>query len=354
MGNERARGRRAFWLGLTCEWVGSMGLGWEDDVDGSLGSTSYELLERLSLSSIGTGEVRFTQWLAHHLDELTDRLGLDLELVGVEVPVGTFRVDLVAKVIATGDVVVVEVQFGGLNHDHLGKLLTYAAGMDAAYAVLVAEDFRDEFRSALEWMNRSTHDGVGFFGLRAEAIRIGDSRPAVQLLVEVQPDQWSKAQARPGGEGDSEREATWREFWEPVLEALHERYPGWTSSRTPSKESWMTMPAGRSYTYYTLAFVGTPHRPRVELYVDAATEDEQRRLWQHMVEHRTTIDAAAAPYELSWEELPGKRASRIGLYAPFECTLEERERWPEARTWLVDHLGPLRDAVQGVVNDLPR
>jgi len=51
---------------------------------------------------------------------------MDLELTTAEAPVGALARDL-----ATGRVVIIENQFGATNHDHLGKILTYAAGLEA-------------------------------------------------------------------------------------------------------------------------------------------------------------------------------------------------------------------------------
>ncbi len=312
----------------------------------------YARLERLALSAEGTGEVDFSAWLATNLDELADVLGLDLELVGLEVPVGAFRVDLVARVVGSGDLVVVENQFGKLNHDHLGKLMTYAAGQDAAYAVLIAEHFREEFRSTLEWANRSTVEGMGFFALRAEAVRIGASPLAIQLVPEVLPDQWSKAAASvASGGGDTELERAYREFWAPVLDGIKSAHPGWTSSNTPSKASWMSLPAGRSMVSYALSFT-TDRRLRVELYVDAETKTEQVGLWEHLLEHREEIERAA-PGSLDWEHLPTRRASRIALYYPRVASVSAADAWPEMRAWLLKQLVPMRDALQPAVDTMP-
>lgn len=53
--------------------------------------------------------------------------------------------------------------FGATDHDHLGKLITYAAGLEAGYAVLgyavlLAPELRDEHRSALTWLNSISTD----------------------------------------------------------------------------------------------------------------------------------------------------------------------------------------------------
>ena len=50
----------------------------------------------------------FTPWLAKHLTELGESLGLDLELLSQEAPVGTFSLDLLAQVTGTNQTVIIE------------------------------------------------------------------------------------------------------------------------------------------------------------------------------------------------------------------------------------------------------
>lgn len=65
--------------------------------------------------------------------------------------------------------------YGDTDHDHVGKLITYAAGLEAGHAVLLAENFRPEHRTALNWLNRVSTEDCAYFGLVLEAWRIDDS-----------------------------------------------------------------------------------------------------------------------------------------------------------------------------------
>lgn len=58
--------------------------------------------------------------------------------------------------------------FNRTDRDHLGKLITYMAGLDARYAVLLASEFRDEHRAALNWLNTISTNDFGFFGIALE------------------------------------------------------------------------------------------------------------------------------------------------------------------------------------------
>ena len=133
-------------------------------------------LDEVPLRSVWRDEARdFTPWLAANPDLLGKELQMDLELEGKEVPVGTFSADLVLRDTNTSQRVVVENLLETTDHDHLGKLITYAAALEACWAVLVAKQFRPEHRSALTWLNSISGEGSGFFGIEVHAVRIADS-----------------------------------------------------------------------------------------------------------------------------------------------------------------------------------
>ena len=73
----------------------------------------------------------FTLWLAENPDLLGEALGMDLRLKAIEAVVGQYKADLVYFEEKTERRVVVENLIRDTDHDHLGKLLTYAAGLGA-------------------------------------------------------------------------------------------------------------------------------------------------------------------------------------------------------------------------------
>lgn len=155
-------------------------------------------LEEVPLRSVWRDEARdFTPWLAANPDLLGKELQMDLELEG--------SADLVLRDTNTGQRVVVENLLETTDHDHLGKLITYAAALEARWAVLVAKQFRPEHRSALTWLNSISGEGSGFFGIEVHAVRIADSPTAVRLDIVVKPDDFSR-QARAGATSRSETE----------------------------------------------------------------------------------------------------------------------------------------------------
>jgi hypothetical protein len=307
-------------------------------------AVDFGQLKRLPIKTVWTSESSdFTPWLAANLDRVSEQIGLDLELVATEVAVGPFRVDVVAQIAGTDELVVIENQFGPTDHDHLGKLLTYAAGQEAAYAVWIAERFRPEHRSAMEWVNHNSVEGVGFFGLRIEALQIDTSPVAVQLTTVVEPDQWAK-QVTQATSTVSARGQLYAAFWGPLIEQLQTTYPGWSNKSVPPKDSWMPMPSGKTFPFYSIAFTGD-RQLRIELYVDGPNEQAQRHLWDQLVSMREQIDATLPG--LDWDPIPNKRASRISLYAPFDdASVDHENHWDSYRDWIVTNLGAFRDAFQ--------
>ena len=291
--------------------------------------------------------MRVTPWLADNLDALGSALGMDLELDGSEVPVGPFSADLLVHDANTGSRVVVENMFGNTDHDHLGKVITYAAGLGASHAVLVAETFRQEHRSALQWLNSNSRDSVSFFGIVLKVWRIGDSDPAPQLDVVVEPDEWvRRVHAANPGELSSTQLA-YREWWAEFLPAFHDRYPGWSRAKAPSKGNWMTFPSGKSGFHYSVVFCHRAGRPafRFELYVDGKDEDDVDRRFAHLMERRVAIEEAFED-ALDWERLDRRRASRLACYFPEEVGVNSRERWSSVRTWTLERMGLFREVVQ--------
>lgn len=107
------------------------------------------------------GEARgFTPWVRDHLDEIGALLDLNLQFVAFEAQVGNFRTDILARDDA-GRTVMIENQFGPTDHEHLGKVVTYAAHADAEIVVWIAAGsgpdiatpIRPEHRRTLRYLN---------------------------------------------------------------------------------------------------------------------------------------------------------------------------------------------------------
>ena len=137
-----------------------------------------KLEEIKNLREVWTREAReFTTWLAQeeNMALLGEALDIDIAVEEQEASVGDFRADIVATEARSGRRIVIENQLEDTNHDHLGKIITYASGRDAEIIVWVVRRAREEHRSAIEWLNNHTDENIGFFLCEVKLYRIGDS-----------------------------------------------------------------------------------------------------------------------------------------------------------------------------------
>ncbi|MGF0020580.1 DUF4268 domain-containing protein [Acidaminococcus fermentans] len=139
-------------------------------------------------------EADFSKWLAakENLEQLSDAIGIDLEFEETESSVGSFSVDIYARESGSSRGIIIENQLEDTDHDHLGKIITYAAGKDAEVIVWIVKKARDEHKKAIEWLNQHTDENIGIFLIEIELWRIGDSLPAPRFNVVERPNEWAK------------------------------------------------------------------------------------------------------------------------------------------------------------------
>ena len=125
----------------------------------------------------------FTPWLAddENISLLADAVGLDISVDETESSVGDFNVDIYATETSTDRKIIIENQLEDTNHDHLGKLITYASGKSADIIIWVVKHAREEHKAAIEWLNNHTDDKIGFFLWDLKLYHIGDSEPDVNF-----------------------------------------------------------------------------------------------------------------------------------------------------------------------------
>lgn len=124
-------------------------------------------LEQITdLRSVWKHEAKdFTPWLAkeENLEILSEAVGIDIVVEEQESNVGDFSVDLFATEEGTGRRIIIENQLEETNHDHLGKIITYASGKEAEVIIWIVRKARDEHKQAIEWLNQHTDDKFEFF-----------------------------------------------------------------------------------------------------------------------------------------------------------------------------------------------
>lgn len=277
-------------------------------------------LEKVDLRRVWADEARdFTPWLAReeNIALLSNAIGLDLEVEETEKRVGSFAADIVCRESGTEHQVLIESQFGETDHDHLGKLITYAAGLDAATIIWIAGDLREEHRAALDWLNDNTTKTVEFLGIEIELYRIGDSLPAPKFYIVSKPNKWTKA-ARQSSKLYRIRLEYWTRFC-----SLVEKRGGPVKPAEP-RDSWIRHSVRPGFNFD----MGNNSRKKtIHINVNLTEADYEE------MENDKDLIALEAGEELEWRQ----RNAQIFL-TKYSCDIWDRSSWPEQHEWLYDKL----------------
>ena len=301
---------------------------------------SLAKIERVDLREAWPNEARdFTPWLAENIAELGEALGIDLELQQTEAAVGGYSLDVLATDLNQNRQVIIENQLETTDHDHLGKLLTYAAGYDASVVVWLTREFRDEHRQALDWLNQRTSGDTQFFGVAVELWRIGDSLPAPHFNLVTAPNDWRKETVtKPRSEPQvvSARSERYRDFFQTLIDTLREEH-SFTNARKGQPQSWYSFSAGYGQrVIYGANFTGQK-QARVEVYIDGGDSEWNLRLLGNLEERKHEIEAELGDQLLDWQRLENRRACRIALDRTGSID-DDVETLAEIRAWMVDNL----------------
>lgn len=136
----------------------------------------------------------FSKWLSEeeNLNLLGNEIGVDITLDQLESRVGDFSVDILATEVDTNKKIIIENQLEDTNHDHLGKIITYASGKNAEIIIWIVKRAREEHRKAIEWLNDNIDAKISFFLVEIELWQIDNSPLAPHFNVIERPNDWAK------------------------------------------------------------------------------------------------------------------------------------------------------------------
>lgn len=250
----------------------------------------------------------FTPWLADNIDVLSEAIGLPLTVEGREVPVGDFRLDILATD-PNGKAVIIENQLEPSDHSHLGQLLVYASGLEASTAIWITPQLREEHRSALIWLNERTDADVRVFGVEISVVHIGDSLRAPVLDVVVEPNDWAKAAKETAKATTSPKNQQRMTFFDDVFDLMAETYPAIHRPKTQAT-NWSSFASG-PFGYYSLTFSKLGYR--VEVYLDTGNKDSTKEVFDQLAADREAVHDTVG-FDLTWERIDDKRGSRMATY----------------------------------------
>ena len=302
-------------------------------------------IEMVDLREAWPNEARdFTPWLAENIAELGEALGMDLELQGTEAAVGGYSLDVLATDLNQNRPVIIENQLETTDHDHLGKLLTYAAGHDANVIVWLSKDFRDEHRAALDWLNQRTGEDTQFFGVVVELLRIDDSRLAPQFRTVSNPNGWRKeAAARlisKTSATTSPRAEKYRAFFQQLIDTLREDHK-FTNARKGQPQSYYNFSMGYGWRVtYGVRFAWN-ETVTVEVYIDSQSKDWNAWLFHELHDSRNEIERALDK-PLEWDIVENRKSCRIAVIDPGSIEADEAAL-SGVHDWMVENLLRFKD-----------
>jgi hypothetical protein len=299
-------------------------------------------IRRVPLREVWKHEAHdFTTWLEENTDALSDVLDFTLSGVERERSAGDFNVDLVGED-EQGRTVVIENQLEKSDHDHLGKVLTYLAALDAGAAVWIVARPRQEHIKAVTWLNEAT--STPFYLVQVEGIRIGESLPAPLFTKIVGPS----VEARQAGETKKELEEkkqVRRGFWTQLLDHANTRTK-LHSSISPGTVDFLGTTRGGFQWCYSLR----RHDAQAELYIDTGDGERNLQAFDRLHDKKDKVEAALGS-PLEWQRLESSRACRIRHVVSIGGWRDE-DKWPELIESLVDAMIKLEKALGPYVKAL--
>lgn len=283
----------------------------------------------------------FSKWLSseENIQSLGDTLNLSLTEIETEKFVGSYRCDILCKDELTGKSVLIENQLESTNHDHLGKIITYASGLDASVVVWLVASAKEEHASAIEWLNKHTTDDVDFFLLEVHAYTIDGSLPAPMFKIIEQPNGFSRNVKKLAANGNLNESETRRlEFWTMFNDILEQRGKPFNKHKATT-DHWYTVAVGSSQCYISIDLVNKEHKIRVGLWIT-----DNKQLFDELYEHKTDIEKDFTE-ALDWDRLDNKKASVFSIDIS-GLDFNHQENYSILMNTAIDKVVKLRDAVR--------
>jgi hypothetical protein len=304
---------------------------------------NFSELKRVPLREIWENEASdFTTWLESNIQTLGDALGMDLEITSREASVGDFSLDLLAQDLGSSRTVVIENQLTQTDHDHLGKLLTYAAGFDASIVVWISEEVRDEHRQAMEWLNQRTDTETQFFAVVVEVLQIDDSKSALDFKLVVSPNEWQKSKKQKPSTNPSSRSEKYKSYTQMLIDELRGKHKFTRASAGQPYNSY-NFSSGIKGIGYGIQFArGDKVLTYVNIYQDV--RGNRLDLFDALEKRKGEIESNFGS-PLEWNRADEQQISWIAVSRDGNIELSDDEL-EEIREWHIENLLKLKEVFQ--------
>ena len=273
------------------------------------------------IKSLWQKETDFSDWLTTQMgiDLLAQDLEIQIENPKREAKGSNFSCDIVANLV--GDekhIVVIENQFGRTDHDHLAKLLTYAATHKAVTGIWIAEEVADDHRQVIDWLNENTPDTIGLYLAECKAYTIGSSDAAPLLDVICRPNVTMKQVNNDLTEADKKRREWRLAFWQKIHQRLKlEKIP--FRLQKPSSDHWSSIAIGRSG--FHMAMLLTPRNQSIVIEINIQPDGWKDAAFEQLKSDAQQIEKEIG-HPLDWRPMLDKGCSKIVLEAKIDPKVE--------------------------------
>lgn len=285
----------------------------------------------------------FTPWLAQpeNLAVLSEHLGIGpegLELEAVEKYVGPYKADILCRDTTNGKWVLVENQLERTDHNHLGQILTYAAGLDCKTIIWISKSVTPEHKVAIEWLNALSNDDTSFYALEIELWQIENSPIAPSFNTVVGPSTPARqAQTAKAGIADGELSPAKQEllqYW-TEFEALLAARNGPVRPVTPLAQNWLVHSIGKAGVNLNSSLNRQEGWIRAEIYL---TGTKAEGFFRQLVDQRAEIEHILG-FSLEWYDVSAKdRRIFVSKIVP---NITDRTTWNQQHNRLADRFDDL-------------
>ena len=278
----------------------------------------------------------FTKWLAReeNLATLGDEIGIDIELRSTEAKTGSFSTDILAVEANTDNKIIIENQLEHTDHDHLGKIITYASGHDAKTIIWIVKETREEHRQAVDWLNEHTDDEINIFLCRIELWKIGDSAIAPKFQIISSPNKWTKTIKRSLDNEMTSTKMLQYNYWAKVKDEIDKNYPIF-NSRKPYGQNWYDLAIGSSLAHISLTINTQKSEIKSQIWIS-----DSKPLFDYLYESKQEIESELG-FKLNWGRLDNKKASYISIFKTMN--VRDESNWGSIIDWQLDKASRLYD-----------
>lgn len=294
-------------------------------------------LEKIELREVWRHEaLDFTRWLAgkENIALLSKEIGIDIEVIETEMSVGRYNVDIYARDTESNKKIVIENQLENTNHDHLGKMLVYAAGLDADIAIWIVKDVNEEHRQAVEWLNDNSFEKINIFLVKVELWQIDNSPIAPKFQVICEPNNWAKVLKQQSKENVSDLELKQMEYWQGFVDYAKSKDKTYISQR-PSIYNWYVIRIGSSD--YKIKLVHSVNSDMIRCQLEIFNDEIYKKLEQYRAEIDNKING------LEWEYLEDRKVNRIS------CNNSSKDN-ASSYVWLLDMVDRFKEVFLDYLN----